>query len=126
MLAGRNLHFEPLFGILDFCECIYKFSVNLSLGSSIFLLGLMLKKYDGLHKLTFWASVRQSGFQRTHIQIVGESLFCNAYFLLGLLLRNMMAYRKSHSGHLFDILDFSGASQFWKFIFSIGACAEKI
>ena len=42
-----------------------------------------------------------------HIQILGESQFCNAFCLLGPLLKNMMAYIKSHFGHLFDILDFS-------------------
>ena len=50
---------------------------------SNFSIGACAKKYDGLHKITFWASVPQFLFQRAHMQIFGESQFCNAHFLLG-------------------------------------------
>ena len=52
-----------------------------------FLLGLLLKN-GGLQKTVCWASVWDSGYQRTHMQISGEIQFDNVYFLLGLLLKN--------------------------------------
>ena len=44
-----------------------------------FQLGFLLK-HAGLQEIRFRASVWNSGFQRTHIQILGESQFYNAYF----------------------------------------------
>ena len=41
-----------------------------------------------------------------HIQIISESQFYNASFLLGLLLKSD-SYGKSYFGHVFGILDFS-------------------
>ena len=71
MLAYGKSYFGHLLGILDFSECIYICSVN-----------------GVLKKDVCWASVWDSGYQRTHMQIYGEIQFDNVYFLLGLLLKN--------------------------------------
>ena len=75
MLTYRKFYFGHVLGILD---CIYSIPANLSFRMNLCYWG---RCWD------MRACVWDSGFQRTHIPILGESQFSNAAFLLGLLLK---------------------------------------
>ena len=63
-----------------------------------FLLGPLLK-YAGLKKTISWTSVWDSGFQRTHIQIFGESQFQNAIFYYDDWIKDIKIAQLSSGGY---------------------------
>ena len=71
-------------------------SGELHLYKASFLLGLLLK-YAGLQEIRFRAYVWNSGFQRTHIQMFGESQFYDAYF--SIVISVEISKKQIMSGH---------------------------
>ena len=78
----------------------------MNFGLIIFFVLRIPLKYDCLGEMTFWASGGDPGFQRTPIQIFGESQFYNASLWLGLLLK-CDYLEKMYFEHVFGIMDSS-------------------
>ena len=79
MVAYRQSLVWHSFGILDFNERIYIFFGEYHFYNASFLVGMM-HTYAVLQTITFWALVWDSVFQRTHIQMLGESYLYNAFW----------------------------------------------